>query len=197
MNKIFKDLKAYSIITIGLLINAIGWTAFLIPAKITGGGVTGIATLIFYATEIPVWIPYLIINSILILVSIKILGRIDSASEIINIMLENDIYVHPSHIENSPNSVCEAMSLGMPVIATATGGTFSLVKDNDTGILIQDGDPWSMAGTILEIYRNNDRAKNLGERARKAALERHDPNKIVSNLINIYSEILCNDNSDN
>ena len=75
MNKFLKDLKAYSIITIGLLLNAIGWTAFLIPAKITGGGVTGIATLIFYATEIPVWIPYLIMNSILILVSIKILGR--------------------------------------------------------------------------------------------------------------------------
>lgn len=75
MNKFLKDLKTYAIITIGLLINAIGWTAFLIPAKITGGGVTGIATLIFYATEIPVWIPYLIINIILILVSIKILGK--------------------------------------------------------------------------------------------------------------------------
>ncbi len=75
MTKFLKDLKAYLIITIGLLINAIGWTAFLIPAKITGGGVTGIATLIFYASDVPVWIPYLIINIVLILVSIKILGK--------------------------------------------------------------------------------------------------------------------------
>jgi len=75
MNKFFKDLKAYSIITIGLFINALGWTAFLIPAEITGGGVTGIATLIYYATNIPVWISYLVMNGILITVSVKILGK--------------------------------------------------------------------------------------------------------------------------
>lgn len=75
MNKFLKSFRAYSIITLGLFINALGWTAFLIPAKITGGGITGVATLIFYATEIPVWIPYLIINAILILVSIKVLGK--------------------------------------------------------------------------------------------------------------------------
>lgn len=67
--------KTYLIITIGLFINALGWTAFLIPAEITGGGITGVATVIFYATEIPVWIPYLMINLILIVVSIKILGK--------------------------------------------------------------------------------------------------------------------------
>ena len=65
MNKFLKEFKSYSIITLGLCINALGWTAFLIPAEITGGGITGVATLIFYATEIPVWIPYLIINGIL------------------------------------------------------------------------------------------------------------------------------------
>ncbi|MBI9055605.1 MAG: YitT family protein [Bacteroidales bacterium] len=75
MNKIFKNLRAYIIIVIGLFINALGWTAFLIPAEITGGGVTGIATLIFYGTEIPIWISYLIINGFLILISVKILGR--------------------------------------------------------------------------------------------------------------------------
>jgi uncharacterized membrane-anchored protein YitT (DUF2179 family) len=75
MNKLLKNFRAYLIITIGLFINALGWTAFLIPAEITGGGITGVATLIFYATEIPVWIPYLIINIALILLSIKILGK--------------------------------------------------------------------------------------------------------------------------
>ncbi len=75
MNRYLKEIKSYSIITLGLFINALGWTAFLIPAEITGGGITGVATLIFYATEIPVWIPYLIINGILIAISIKALGR--------------------------------------------------------------------------------------------------------------------------
>lgn len=75
MNKFLKSFKAYSIITLGLFINALGWTAFLIPAEITGGGITGVSTLIFYATQIPIWITYLIINAGLILVSIKILGK--------------------------------------------------------------------------------------------------------------------------
>jgi len=75
MNKLLKNFRTYLVITIGLFINALGWTAFLIPAEIAGGGITGVATLIFYATEIPVWIPYLIINLILIAVSIKILGK--------------------------------------------------------------------------------------------------------------------------
>lgn len=75
MNKFLKNFKAYAIITLGLFINALGWTAFLIPAKITGGGITGVATLIFYAVEIPVWIPYLLINSVLVLISIKVLGK--------------------------------------------------------------------------------------------------------------------------
>jgi uncharacterized membrane-anchored protein YitT (DUF2179 family) len=57
------------------LLTAVAWTAFLIPAKITGGGITGVSTLIFYASGFPLGISYLIINSILILFAIKILGR--------------------------------------------------------------------------------------------------------------------------
>jgi len=75
MKKILKNLKVYTIIVLGLFINALGWTAFLIPAEITGGGMTGVATLIFYASGVPVWIPYLIINAVLIIISIKVLGR--------------------------------------------------------------------------------------------------------------------------
>lgn len=72
---ILKNIKEYSVITIGLFINALGWTAFLIPAEITGGGITGVATLIFYASKFPIGISYLAINAILILSSFKMLGK--------------------------------------------------------------------------------------------------------------------------
>jgi uncharacterized membrane-anchored protein YitT (DUF2179 family) len=72
---IMKNIKEYSIITIGLFINALGWTAFLIPAEITGGGITGVATLIFYASKFPIGISYLAINALLILSSFKMLGK--------------------------------------------------------------------------------------------------------------------------
>jgi len=74
-NSIFLEVKQYFIITVGLLINALGWTAFLIPSQITGGGITGVSSLIFYATGFPVGISYLIINSILVIIGIKFLGK--------------------------------------------------------------------------------------------------------------------------
>ena len=69
-----RTIRAHLIITFGLLMNAMGWTAFLIPAKITGGGITGVSTLIYYGTGFPLGISYLVINAVLILISIKILG---------------------------------------------------------------------------------------------------------------------------
>lgn len=77
MKKVISVLKEYVIIAAGLFIFALGWTAFIIPSEITGGGVSGIGTLIFYATggKIPVGVSYLVINIGLLLVAIKVLGK--------------------------------------------------------------------------------------------------------------------------
>jgi glycosyltransferase involved in cell wall biosynthesis len=104
-------------------------------------------------------------------------------------MLEADLYVQTSHIENSPNSVAEAMLLGMPILATFAGGTSTLLTDKEEGALIQDGDPWSMAGAILEIQTNYNKAVKAGKNARKKALQRHDPARIVESLIAAYKTI--------
>ncbi|HPD94261.1 MAG TPA: YitT family protein [Tenuifilaceae bacterium] len=58
----------------GLLLYAISWTGFLIPHKITGGGVSGISAMIFYATGIPMGYSYFVLNIFLILLAIKVLG---------------------------------------------------------------------------------------------------------------------------
>jgi uncharacterized membrane-anchored protein YitT (DUF2179 family) len=68
-------IRSHLIMTFGLFLTALGWTAFLIPAKITGGGITGVSTLIFFGTGFPLGISYLIINAVLIVFAIKILGR--------------------------------------------------------------------------------------------------------------------------
>lgn len=71
---IFKTTRTYSIIVFGLFLYALSWTAFLLPHKITGGGVSGIGALIYYATGFPVGYTYLLINIGLILIAIKMLG---------------------------------------------------------------------------------------------------------------------------
>lgn len=121
-------------------------------------------------------------------------GSLAPESLITNLM-NSDCYVHPSHIENSVNSVCEAMLTGMPVIATYAGGTPSLLIDNKEGLLVQDGDPYALAGAILELAENPSSASLLGRNARKRALERHNPQKVVDDLLGIYAVVLS-DNSD-
>ena len=73
--KIYPTIRSYGIITFGLFVNAVAWTVFLIPAEITGGGMTGVSSLLFYAFKFPVGLSYLIMNSLLILLGIKALGR--------------------------------------------------------------------------------------------------------------------------
>ncbi|MCX8059220.1 MAG: YitT family protein [Spirochaetes bacterium] len=72
---LFNTIKTYFIIICGLFINSFGWTAFLIPSGIIGGGVSGISTLIYYSTGISVGFFYFIINIFLILIGLKILGK--------------------------------------------------------------------------------------------------------------------------
>lgn len=121
--------------------------------------------------------------------SVRFLGLLQP-EQLIEQMQAASIFIHPSHIDNSPNSVCEAMLLGMPVIATFTGGTGSMLKDKEDGILVQDGDPYALAGTILELSKDMDYAAELGKRARQRALQRHDPDAIVNNLLSIYKDVI-------
>ncbi|MBQ3709270.1 MAG: YitT family protein [Bacteroidales bacterium] len=71
---ILAEIRRYVIITLALLMMAFGWTAFLIPNHVLGGGVSGIATLIFYATGLSTGISVFVINGILVLISLKVLG---------------------------------------------------------------------------------------------------------------------------
>ncbi len=61
-------------LAIGLAIGTLGWTAFLIPAKIVGGGLTGISTIIYFITGWDVGLTSLIINIGLILLAMRVLG---------------------------------------------------------------------------------------------------------------------------
>ncbi len=72
--KLLSMVEDYAIITLGLLMFALGWVVFVIPAELTGGGISGLAVVIYYATGFPVSVTYLAINVVLVLIAIKILG---------------------------------------------------------------------------------------------------------------------------
>ncbi len=115
------------------------------------------------------------------------------ADELIEYLVNSDCYVHPSHIENSPNSVCEAMLIGTPVIATYAGGTSTIVQNGIEGILVQDGDHYVLAGAIMELIQSPGQMRVYSENARKRALERHNPQTVVSKILDIYHDVLKSD----
>lgn len=118
-------------------------------------------------------------------------GKFD-AEHLSDILCKSDIYVHVSHIENSPNSVCEAMILGMPVIASFAGGTASMLTNEKDGILVQDGDPYVLAGAIIYLYLNPDKALQYANLARETAYKRHNKKQIIEDIILYYNVIIKN-----
>lgn len=121
--------------------------------------------------------------------NIKLLGR-KKPDEIVDILLQSDIYCQVSHIENSPNSLCEAMLVGMPCITTMAGGTASLLTDKKEGLLIQDGDPYAHAGAIHELSKYPDIAQSVAQNAKAIATERHRAETISEKTIETYQSIV-------
>ncbi|SHJ60696.1 glycosyltransferase family 4 protein [Pseudozobellia thermophila] len=122
--------------------------------------------------------------------SVKLLGP-KFGDELVRQLIATDVYVHPSHIENSSNAIQEAMLLGMPVVATNTGGTQSIMDDNKEGLLVQSKDSYALAGAILELFESPSRAVELGKNARSVALKRNDNKKICKELIATFNEVIA------
>ena len=99
------------------------------------------------------------------------------------------VYVHPSIVENSPNSLAEAMILGVPCVAASAGGVPSLLRDGHEGLLCSPNDVYGLAGTIGTIAADPALAARLGANARGRALRRHDPSAIAGATVAMYDDI--------
>jgi glycosyltransferase involved in cell wall biosynthesis len=122
--------------------------------------------------------------------NIRLLGLL-SEEELAKQFAAADVFVQVSHIENSPNSLCEAMLAGMPIIASFAGGTGSLLKDGVHGVLVQDGDPYALGGAMVEMVRYPERYRPMAVEARVTALRRHDPVTIAAEMMKVYAEIIA------
>ena len=125
--------------------------------------------------------------------NIQLLGY-KNENELIEILLKSDIYCQTSHIENSPNSLCEAMLLGMPIIASYAGGTCSLLKDKEEGLLIQDGDSYALAGAIIELKNNYPMACEYGNAAKIKSFQRHNSKLVKEEYLKIYNKMIADRN---
>ncbi len=112
-------------------------------------------------------------------------------TDLIRYMKDSFILFHPSWIDNSPNSICEAQMIGLPVLATDVGGVDSLINHEDNGLLCEL-DAREMLKQILNLSKNSELYKKLSVNSSQMATQRHDRNSIAQSWLKAYHSIRVN-----
>ena len=115
-----------------------------------------------------------------------------SAKEMKERLLNSNVFVCASSIENSPNSLGEAMLLGLPCVATNVGGIPSLLVHGKEGFLYPADETYMLSYYICKLFYSADLSKFMGDNARKRALITHNPQKNQNDLLAIYKMIKGN-----
>ena len=118
---------------------------------------------------------------------IKFLGRQKEIESIINIF---DIGVLASIEEGISNSIMEYMALQKPVIATRDGGNTEIVKDGETGFLVDADHPEMLAGKINFILDHPDIGAAMGRAGNRRLTEEFNLNQMVQNFYGLYRSCL-------
>jgi phosphatidylinositol alpha-mannosyltransferase len=98
--------------------------------------------------------------------------------------------VHPTHLDNLPLVVLEAMSSGVPVVATRVGAIPEAVTDGETGYLFEPGDVAALAGHIDAILGAPDSARRMGEAARARIEARYGWGDRVDTTNSVLEEVI-------
>lgn len=110
------------------------------------------------------------------------LGAIDMR----NAYLRAHVFVCPSSIENSPNSLGEAQILGVPSVAAYCGGIPSMVESGESALLYPFEEYEMLADSLRQIFSNNGLATKLSLKGMQEAKRRHDRSKNTADMISIY-----------
>lgn len=104
-------------------------------------------------------------------------------------MLRANVFVSPSIIENSPNSLGEGMILGVPCISSDVGGVANLMLHNEEGYIYPLDESYMLAYYIMDIFENPYKASNMGKKAREHALRTHNVNTNFQQMMDTYKMI--------
>lgn len=118
----------------------------------------------------------------------KFLGMLNE-EQMVEQFLKTNVFVCPSSIENSPNSVGEAQLLGTPCIASYVGGSMDMIEDGETGFLYRFEEVELLAMRICETFSRMENVEIMSLKERAVAMQRHDSKKNARDLVAIYQKI--------
>ncbi len=112
------------------------------------------------------------------------------ANEVAERLSRVHAYILCSVIENSPNTLGEAMMVGTPCIASYVGGVPDMVTDGVEALLYRDDDPAMLAWRIKQLFDDDELCLRLSENAKKRAAKTHDLDGNADQLLKAYNEVL-------
>jgi len=122
--------------------------------------------------------------------STLLLGPIPN-KEVVEILKKCDLFVYPSvGGEGIPRAIIEAMACGKPIVATNIAGIPEVVRNGETGFLVKVGDYQSLAQHIINILRNEELAKTLGNNARKLVEGEFSYEVVIPELVKTFKTII-------
>lgn len=120
--------------------------------------------------------------------NVTFLGSLNEV-EMCDRFLKSHVFVSASAIENSPNSVGEAMILGLPVVASDVGGVSNMMTHKNDGFIYQHNAPYMIAHYVSEIFDNDTLAITFSKNSQKHAKITHNKERNLETTLNVYKEI--------
>jgi glycosyltransferase involved in cell wall biosynthesis len=121
--------------------------------------------------------------------SVSLTGPL-SLREVSELMRRSRVLCLPSHAEGTPNCVMEAMSCGIPVVATRVGGVPDIVEHLKTGLLVDRGDVAGLADALTALLSDPLTCARMGEAALAFAREHLDARRTGARLVQLYKELI-------
>lgn len=100
-----------------------------------------------------------------------------------------DLFVLPSRMEGLPNALLEAMSCGLPVVATKVGGAPEVIKNHVNGVLVPPGDEDALSNAISHLIHHPKQARRLGQAARQTIMTHFSMDVVVDEYVRLYNSM--------
>ncbi|NND04395.1 MAG: glycosyltransferase family 4 protein [Acidimicrobiia bacterium] len=118
---------------------------------------------------------------------LRFLGRREDA---LRFVAAADVYVNPADHEGLPVTILEALALARPVVATAVGGVPTVVKSQQTGVLVAPKEPAALAAEICKLLDDSEFAAQLGSSGKQLVADDFSLEPMIRSFERIYAEVL-------
>lgn len=109
----------------------------------------------------------------------------------LGILRGSEIFVHPSWAESFPYVILEAMTVGLPIVASDVGGIGEALVNGESGLLVPAGEVDALARALIDMLDDTPARAHMGKAAKDRAEKQFTQSAMIDRLVGVYDEIRC------